>query len=439
MDIRKMDINELQAADYNPRVSLEPGMAEYEKLKASLENFGFVETPVWNERTGRLVGGHQRVRVAKDLGYKEIEVSVVDLTEAQEKALNVALNKISGQWDEEKLQELLAELDADMLSLTGFDADELVALLPEDPNDVLEDDEEIEPPEEPYTQTGDIWLLGPHKVICGDSTEKETMDRIAPDGSVDLVITDPPYNVAYTGKTADALTIENDEMTDANFYAFLYDAFTATASKMKQGAAFYIWHADTETVNFRKAANAAGMTVKQNLIWVKHHFVMGRQDYHWRHEPCLYGWKEGAAHYFLDDRTQDTVMEQKINFKKLTKEQLIEYIHEQERQAPPTTIIKEDRPSASAEHPTMKPIKLIARQIINSSRKGETVLDPFGGSGSTLLAADQLNRRCYTIELDPSYADVIVKRYIKQKEGTNDITLLRNGQEIDPDEWDPFF
>lgn len=432
-----MDINDLKAADYNPRVQLQPGMKEYEKLKNSLDEFGFVEPPVFNKRTGTLVGGHQRVQVAKDLGYTEVTVSVVDLTEAQEKALNVALNKISGTWDEEKLSELLQSLDDEMLGLTGFDDDELLDLLPESADDIEEDefDMDAEVEEEHVTQEGDVWILGPHKLICGDSTKTETIENLMHNEVADLYITDPPYNVAYEGGTG--LTIQNDDMGDDEFLTFLRSSFQAAAAKLKEGGAFYIWHADTESINFRTAALQAGLTVKQGLVWVKNALVMGRSDYHWRHEPCLYGWKEGATHYFVNDRTQDTVIEDaRIRYQNMTKQELKDTIRDLIASGADGTVIREDKPSRSSEHPTMKPLKLMSRHIINSSRKGEIILDNFGGSGSTMMAAEQLGRKARTVELDPRYCDVIVKRYIRHVGGSEDVQLIRDGAAIDEKEWE---
>lgn len=438
MNIETKQIDQLTPAAYNPRVDLQPGSEEYEKLKRSIQNFGFVETPVWNKQTGRLVGGHQRVKVAKDLGYTEIEVSVVDMTEEKEKALNVALNKISGSWDEDKLADLLRSLDDDMIDLTGFDEDELLELMPESTDDVDEDDLDLEEelPADPFTEPGDIWQLGKHRLICADSTELDTMEALVGNNKIDLILTDPPYNVAY--ESADGKSIQNDKQSDSDFYQFLYAAFTAAASKLKPGGAFYIWHADIETANFRNAANNAGLIVHQGLVWVKSSLVLGRSDYQWRHEPCLYGWKEGAAHYFITDRTQDTVIEDKINVNQMTKEELKQQVKAMLDQGPPQTIIRADKPSKSEDHPTMKPVKLMAKQIINSSRIGENVLDPFGGSGSTMIAAEQLKRNCYMVELDEGYADVIVKRYLKYTGAPEDVTLIRDGKEVDPAEWETY-
>lgn len=253
---------------------------------------------------------------------------------------------------------------------------------------------------------------GGHYLICGDSTKEETIKNLLQGQQVDLLVTDPPYNVDYVGKTKDALKIENDKKSDGDFHKLLVDAFKAADQVMRPGAAFYIWHADSEGYNFRGACREIGWQVRQCLIWNKNTFVLGRQDYQWKHEPCLYGWKDGAAHYFVDDRTQSTVFEDKgHDIDHMKKEEMKALLKELFEDKISTTVMEEDKPSRSAEHPTMKPIKLLARQIKNSSKKGENVLDIFGGSGSTLITCEQLDRHCFTVELDPKYCDVIIKRW----------------------------
>ena len=248
---------------------------------------------------------------------------------------------------------------------------------------------------------------------------------------MDLLLTDPPYNVNYEGKTSAALKIANDNMDDAAFAEFLRDAFSNIATVLKPGGAWYIFHSDSEGENFRRAARENLGKVRQCLIWNKNGFVLGRQDYHWKHEPCLYGWKDGDAHYFTDDRTQATVFEDKgIDFKKLKKAEAIKMLEDIFSDKYSTTVINEDKPAHNDEHPTMKPVRLLARLIRNSTRQGETVLDPFGGSGSTLIACEQLSRRCYTMELDPRYCDVIVDRYIKFKGGSKDVFLIEEDKKI---------
>lgn len=384
MNIQIIDINKLIPATYNPRKDLNPDDAEYIKIKNSIVKFGFVSPLVINKDM-TVIGGHQRLKVLKDLGITEVECIVVDLDKTNEKALNIALNKIQGDWDEDKLEALLQELKLEEfdMNLTGFDFDEVDEIL-NDINGTKEDnfdvDSAYEEIEEPITKPGDIWILGNHRLMCGDSTHKDDIMRLMNNQDADMLLTDPPYNVDYVGKTAEALKIKNDNMDDNQFYEFLRKVFENMYIVTKEGASIYVFHADTEGINFRKAFKDAGFKLAECLIWKKDCFVMGRQDYQWQHEPVLYGWKEGKAHYFINDRTQSTILEF-------------------------------DRPKQSTLHPTMKPIDLIAKLIKNSSKENDIILDLFGGSGSTIIAAEQLNRCCYTMELDPKYCDVIVKRW----------------------------
>ena len=384
MNIQIIDINKLIPATYNPRKDLKPDDAEYIKIKNSIVKFGFVSPLVINKDM-TVIGGHQRLKVLKDLGITEVECIVVDLDKTNEKALNIALNKIQGDWDEDKLEALLQELKLEEfdMNLTGFDFDEVDEIL-NDINGTKEDnfdvDSAYEEIEEPITKPGDIWILGNHRLMCGDSTHKDDIMRLMNNQDADMLLTDPPYNVDYVGKTAEALKIKNDNMDDNQFYEFLRKVFENMYIVTKEGASIYVFHADTEGINFRKAFKDAGFKLAECLIWKKDCFVMGRQDYQWQHEPVLYGWKGGKAHYFINDRTQSTILEF-------------------------------DRPKQSTLHPTMKPIDLIAKLIKNSSRENDIILDLFGGSGSTIIAAEQLNRCCYTMELDPKYCDVIVKRW----------------------------
>jgi len=429
MDIRKVSVERLQPAKYNPRKDLKPGDPEFEKLKRSVEEFGYVEPIIWNERTGVVVGGHQRLKVLMHLGYTEVDCVVLDIDEQKEKALNIALNKISGDWDMPLLTALLQDLndggyDA---TLTGFDVSEMSELF-DDQSEIKEDEPPAASPQDkaPYTQSGDIWLLGQHVLMCGDSTKEADVAKLM-DGSVaDLCITDPPYNVAYEG--SNGKTIQNDNMPEAQFVEFLTAAFGCMKKSMKAGAPFYIWHAETEGGAFRQSCSTALGKVRQMLIWNKNSFTMGHQDYQWKHEACIYGWTEGASHYFVDDRTQATVIEDKrIDFNKLKKDEMRDMLREIFSDKISTTILNEDKPSRNDDHPTMKPLKLLARLVKNSSRIGEIVLDTFGGSGSTLITCEQLGRRCYTMELDPRYADVIVKRYINFT-GADSVTVIRNGE-----------
>jgi DNA modification methylase len=436
MIIRKIPIDQINPTAYNPRKDLQPGDPEYEKLKRSMQEFGYVEPIVWNKRNGNIVGGHQRYKVLLDMGMREVDCVVVDLDEKKEKALNLALNKIQGDWDYEKLKDLLQELDTGELDLelTGFDMGEiedLIAQFVPEESEVEEDDFDPEEniPEIPVTQPGDLWILGRHRLLCGDATKPDDVSRLMEGKIADLIVTDPPYNVDYKG--ANGQTIKNDNMGDAQFRKFLVDAFKCADNVLKPGGVFYIWHADSEGYNFRGACRDVGWEVRQCLIWNKNSFVMGRQDYHWKHEPCLYGWKDGAAHYFIDDRTQATVIEDKgLDFKKMKKEELVALLKEIFSDKVSTTVINEDKPMRSAEHPTMKPLKLLERLIKNSSRPGELVLDTFGGSGSTMMTCEQLNRTCYMMEIDPVYCDVIVQRYINLKGHDGDVYLERDGNKI---------
>ena len=384
MNIQKINIEKLKAAEYNPRKDLKPEDEEYQKIKRSILEFGYV-APIIVNADMTVIGGHQRLKVLKELGYEEVECNIVDLDKTKEKALNIALNKITGEWDNSKLEELLAELketDIDM-DMTGFTFDEVDNILKDiegSKEDDFDLDQVLNEIEEPTTRPGDIWILGKNRLMCGDSTQKDAVMRLMDKQDADMLLTDPPYNVDYEGKTVDALKIENDNMTSTEFYNFLLDSFRNMFEVTKCGSSVYVFHADTEGLNFRNAFNAVGFKLAQCLVWVKNTFVMGRQDYQWRHEPILYGWKEGAGHYFINDRKQSTVLEF-------------------------------DKPTRNAEHPTMKPIDLLVYLIKNSSKENDLILDLFGGSGSTLIAAEQVKRRCYTMELDPKYCDVIVKRW----------------------------
>lgn len=384
MNIQKISIEKLKPAEYNPRKDLKPEDEEYQKIKRSLIEFGYV-APVIVNSDMTVIGGHQRLKVLKELGYTEIECNIVDLDKNKEKALNIALNKISGEWDNDKLEKLLAELKGEEIDMdiTGFSFDEVDNIL-KDITGSKEDDFDIEQAlneiDEPVSKVGDVWILGKHRLMCGDGTQKENVDKLMNNNLADFILTDPPYNVDYEGKTQEALKIENDNMNETEFYNFLLDSFKNMYESAKYGSSIYVFHADTEGLNFRNAFKNVGFKLAQCLVWVKNTFVMGRQDYQWRHEPILYGWKEGAGHYFIADRKQSTVLEF-------------------------------DKPTRNAEHPTMKPIDLLVYLIKNSSKENQLILDLFGGSGSTLIASEQTKRICYTMELDPKYCDVIVKRW----------------------------
>lgn len=358
---------------------------QIKQIVASINEFGFTN-PILIDESDVIIAGHGRLLAAKNLSMDEVPtITLTGLTDEQKIAYVIADNKLAlnAGWDNEKLvSELknLMDLDYD-LGLTGFDPEEIEDLMPVEVNPGLTDEDEAPAvPEEAKTKPGDIYKLGKHRLMCGDSTSIEHLERLCDGQSVDMWLTDPPYNVAYEGKTKDALTIKNDEMGDDQFRQFLRDAYVAADVVMKPGAVFYIWHADSEGYNFRGAAQDAGWKVRQCLIWKKSSMVMGRQDYHWKHEPCLYGWKEGAGHLWAADRKQ-------------------------------TTILEFDKPSRNGEHPTMKPVALFEYQMLNNTKGGDMVLDSFGGSGTTLIAAEKNGRIARLMELDPKYCDVIVKRW----------------------------
>lgn len=370
MQIVYKTIDELKPYKRNPRNN----DGAVDAVAASIKEFGF-KVPIVIDTDGEIIAGHTRLKAAQKLGLAEVPCIIADdLTPDQIKAFQLADNKTAelAEWDFEFLQLELDEIKLDMSDF-GFDT------TPE-PGEPYEDNYKPEPPADPKTKPGELFKLGNHYLLCGDATSAASYARLTGGGLLDLILTDPPYNVDYEGKTKDKLKIENDKKDDASFFEFLSDAFENAAEALKPGGVWYIFHADSEGENFRRAAREKLGKVRQCLVWNKNTIVLGRQDYQWKHEPCLYGWKDGAAHYFVDDRTQ-------------------------------ATVINEDKPARSAEHPTMKPVKLLARLIRNSTRPGEKVLDPFGGSGSTLIACEQLGRICYTMELDPRYCDVIIDRW----------------------------
>lgn len=398
MLIERKNTADLLPADYNPRKDLKPGDAEYEKLKRSIEQFGYVEPVIWNKTTGRVVGGHQRLKVLIDMGIIEVECVVVEMDESKEKALNVALNKISGDWDTDKLALLIADLQGEDfdVSLTGFEPAEIDALFKDTIKDGIKDDDfdvEAELKNPTITKLGDVWTLGRHRLVCGDSTKTETFEILMNGVKANLVITDPPYNVNYEGSAG---KIKNDNMADEAFYNFLLAAYTQMHSAMADDASIYVFHADTEGLNFRRAFADAGFYLSGCCIWKKQSLVLGRSPYQWQHEPCLYGWKKNGKHQWYTGRKE-------------------------------TTIWEFDKPKKNGDHPTMKPIPLLAYPIMNSSMSNAVVLDPFGGSGSTLIACEQSERICHTIELDEKFCDVIVKRYIEQVGSSDGVSVQRDG------------
>lgn len=361
-----------------------------EAVANSINSFGF-KVPVIIDKNNVLVCGHTRVKAAKKLGIEEIPVIIADdLNEDQIKAFRIADNKTAelADWDMDKLAEELKLIEMDM---EQFGFDDLEKLLD---RDVLEDDFKEELLETAYSKKGDVFVFGKHRLMCGDSTKSEDVEKLMNGTKADMIFTDPPYNVDYEGSTG--MKIQNDKQSDEDFYNFLLNAFKNMHESVKPGGAIYVCHADSEGVNFRNAFKAAGFKLAECLIWVKNSLVLGRQDYQWRHEPILYGWKEGAGHYFINDRSQDTIWEY-------------------------------NKPKVNDLHPTMKPLELVGRAIKNSSKNGEIVLDLFGGSGSTMIAAEQINRVAYLMELDEKYTDVIVKRMLRFIQTYDDCYLIRDG------------
>jgi site-specific DNA-methyltransferase (adenine-specific) len=381
----------------------------------SISEFGF-KVPIVATSDGEIINGHTRWKAAKKLKLKTVPVIIADdLTEEQVKAFRLADNKVAeiAQWD---IELLLSEIDSvDNLDMTLFGFTDQDYTLDDFEDEEL-DTEDAEEINEQDTQTsaveyGDIYQLGRHRLMCGDSTSIADMEELVDGNKIDLYVTDPPYNVAYEGGTEEAMTIMNDSMDDVSFRQFLKDAFSVADKHLKPGGAFYIWHADSEGLNFRAAVKETGWLLKQNIIWVKNSIVLGRQDYQWKHEPCLYGWKDGASHYFVDNRSLATVIEEdEDNLKEMTKGELIAYIKTMQ-EGSLTSVFYEDKPVRNDIHPTMKPLKLIARCVLNSSKKGERVLDSFNGGGSTLMVCEKTERIYYGMELDPLYVERTIKRW----------------------------
>lgn len=355
---------------------------QIEKIAKSMKEFGFIN-PVLVDGNLNVIAGHGRILGAKKLGMKEVPcLFIEDLTEEQKRAYIIADNGLAEDagWDKELLKielEDLKNMNFD-ITLTGFELEDFDFSM--DETEVIEDEFDETVPEEPTSKKGEIYKLGKHFLMCGDSTDINDVEKLMNGVKADMLLTDPPYNVDYEGGTG--LTIQNDNMDDETFREFLRVSFFNANSVMKEGAVFYIWHADSEGYNFRGACHDIGWKVRQCLIWCKNTLVMGRQDYHWKHEPCLYGWKEGASHLWASDRKQ-------------------------------TTVLEFDRPSVSKEHPTMKPVGLFDYLIKNNTKKDDIVLDLFAGSGTSIIACEQNGRIAYSMELDPKYVDVIISRWEK--------------------------
>lgn len=413
MNIIEMSPADLIPYEMNPRKNDDA----VDEVALSISSFGF-KVPIIIDSNNVIVAGHTRLKAAQKLGLSTVPViRADDLTEEQVRAFRLADNKVSeaASWDFEKLEAELANIDMDM-SLFGF-------LDPEDgidPDTVAEDDPDLEGgPVEPRAARGDIFQLGEHRLMCGDSTDPEDVAALMQGGTVKLLLTDPPYNVAVgTSKRPKSnhnnVEIMNDNMTEDEFISFLTRALQNANTYMEPGAAYYIWYAGLSHIAFEMAVrNMTEWKLHEQLIWVKGHFVLGRNsDYQWMHEPCLYGWKHGEQHYFTNSRAEETVIEDKVaRLSTLKKSELITLCEKLMGADKETTVLRAEKPNSADLHPTVKPQALLARLILNSSKQGWPVLDLFGGSGSTLIACEQLKRKCYMMELDPHYADVIISRW----------------------------
>jgi len=402
LKIEYVDIDSIQPYENNAK---QHPRTQIDQIKTSIAMFG-MDDPigVWNDT---IVEGHGRLIACQELGYREVPIIRLDhLTDEERKAYTLAHNKLTmnSDFDIDILNDELAQFETIDMAEFGFDLD-----FDAEEAEIVED-EAPELPAEPKSKPGEIYQLGSHRLMCGDSTKAEDVAKLMDGELADLVVTDPPYNVAI--ENSKGMTIENDNMASDQFQEFLTAAFENMNDNLKPGGAFYVWFASREHINFETALNKASLEVRQELIWNKNSLILGRQDYQWKHEPCLYGWKDGASHYFIDDRTQTTVIEdKKPDIKKMKKEEMQKLLEEIFSDKVSSTIINEDKPSANDLHPTMKPIKLLARQVKNSSKVGEKVLDLFGGSGSTLITCEQLGRKCYMMEYDPQYLDVIIERW----------------------------
>ena len=424
LKIEEIPIDELVPYENNAKKHTRE---QIDAVEASIKEFGF-RNPVivWRNADGRpeVVAGHARVTAAKNIGMKKVPcVSCDELTDAQRRAYTLTDNQTTMMtgWDEDllayELDTLSSEFDMNDFGFTDEMAD-----------DALRSVEEDTVPEvfECRAKRGDVFILGNHRVMCGDSTCIDDVEKLCGGGLADMLLTDPPYNVDVTGRTDKKLKIDNDSFNDeSEFLDFLIRAFKASSSVMKDGAAAYIWLASTHLPTFSSAMVDSGITWRQVLVWVKNTFSLGRQDYQWRHELCLYGWKPGAPHYFTNSRSESTVYEYSSKEPdKMTKGELLELVKSMSDGRDATDVLRFDKPSANEDHPTMKPVRLFAYLIRNSSKKGQTVLDPFGGSGTSVIAAEQMGRRCFCMEIDPHYCDVIIERW----ERMTGLTAVKEGK-----------
>lgn len=401
MEFKIINVNDLVPASYNPRKKLKVGDAEYEKIKNSIKEFGYVD-PIIVNKDMTVIGGHQRLTVLKDLGHQDVECVVIEIDKTKEKALNIALNKVSGEWNKELLAELIQDLqslDYD-LTFTGFDPPEIDQLF-SDVHDkkVDEDDFDLTKAleEATFVKRGDIWTVGRHRLMCGDATDPGDVAKLTDGRKVNLVVTDLPYGVSYTGGTG--LTIKNDNLKGEEFYHFILVSLKNMAEHMDAGASIYVFHADTEGLNFRKAFVDAGFHLSGVCIWKKNALVLGRSPYNWIHEPILFGWLKGGKHKWYTGRSE-------------------------------TTVWNYDKPQKNANHPTEKPVGLLAYPINNSSQVNGIVMDTFLGSGSTMIASEQTDRICLGMDLDEKYVSVVLRRFVEFIGSDEGVFVERDGEKI---------
>lgn len=425
-EVKETKVDQLILDDHNFNKGTEFGQHLMEK---SFRRFGAGRS-ILLDKNNRVIAGNKSLQTAAEIGLDDVLVVEttgeqivavkrtdidLDSKEGREMALaDNATSKANLEFDLPEIDSIAREMDFNPADW-GVDFSDIdLDIMKEEGKETQEDDfDENEDAVEARCQTGDIWRLGDHRLMCGDSTKEEDVARLMNGELADLWLTDPPYNVAV--KNSQGMTIQNDNMKSDDFGQFLLSAFRASEAVMRAGAAFYVWFASCEHINFEKALNSVGLKVRQELVWNKNHFVLGRQDYQWKHEPCLYGWKDGAAHYFVDVRNNSSVIPDfgELDFEKMKKEEMKELLMRIYDAGVPTTVMDENKPTKDADHPTMKPVRLFGYQMYNSTRRGEIVLDTFGGSGTTIVAAEQLQRKARTMELDPHYCDVILARWEK--------------------------
>jgi site-specific DNA-methyltransferase (adenine-specific) len=401
----------------NPRIIKDEAFKKLVKSIRELPEMAAVRPIVVNQDM-IVLGGNMRLRAMKEAGWTEAPIVQVDWDEEKQRQFIIKDNVSGGEWDWEMLAN---EWEASDLLDWGLDLPDNF----QEPGEPEPAEDEYELPTQIKTdiREGDYFQIGDHRLLCGSSTDQDQVNRLFEGQLADMIMTDPPYNINY--ESANGKKIINDAMQDGEFYEFLLKFYKAYEAVTKPGGAWYVWHADTESLNFRAAFKQSGLLLKQCLIWAKSSFTIGRQDYQWKHEPCLYGWREGAAHYFTDDRTKPTVIEDQIDPTKMSKAQLVKIVQEMTGDTMKTTVLRADKPSRNELHPTMKPILLLAPLISNSSKPGQIVGDAFLGSGSTMVAAHQLNRKCYGMELDPAYCQVVLDR---MQQLDPEIKIFKNGE-----------